>query len=294
MAKTSTKKEPVPESTAYGAGIYPVGHYYSPLPNIDDVLRDFPRIYPAAPPRELPGIDLNDAEQLATLARMAPFMADAPFADQKQDGLRYYYRNNFFSYTDALFLYGMMRQAQPRRIIEVGSGFSSCVMLDTNERFLDNRTELTFIEPYPDTLNKAIHPSDRIELRQQRLQDVDVQIFETLDADDILFIDSTHVAKIGSDVNYYLFDVFPRLKPGVLIHIHDVFYPFEYPDFCILKGMFWNECYMLRAFLSYSTAYEIVLFSHYLALFHFAALQALHPLCPRNIGGNLWLRKLAA
>jgi predicted O-methyltransferase YrrM len=294
MAKTSMNRQPAPESTAYGPGIYPIGHYYSPVPNIEEVLRDFSRIYPAVPPRELAGIDLNDDEQLATLARMAPFMAEAPFPDHKQDGLRYFYKNNFFSYTDALFLYGMMRQLQPRRVIEVGSGFSSCVMLDTNERFLGNRTELIFVEPYPDTLNKSLLPTDRIELRQQRLQDVDIEIFERLEADDILFIDSTHVAKIGSDVNYYLFNVFPRLKPGVLIHIHDVFYPFEYPDFCILKGMFWNESYMLRAFLSHTTAYEIVLFSHYLALFHFAALSALHPSCAKNIGGNLWLRKLAA
>jgi predicted O-methyltransferase YrrM len=294
MAKAGGAKNPAPERTAYGAGIYPIGHYYSPLPNIDEVLRDFPRLYPAVPSRELPGIALNDAEQLATLARISPFMVDAPFGDQKQPGLRYYYQNSFFSYTDALFLYGMMRHLQPRRIIEVGSGFSSAVMLDTNERFLDNRTELMFVEPYPDALKRAVNPTDRIELRQQRLQDVDIALFDTLEANDILFIDSTHVAKIGSDVNYYLFDVFPRLKPGVMIHIHDVYYPFEYPQFCILKGMFWNECYMLRAFLTHSTAYEIVLFSHYLALFHLAALQALHPLCVKNIGGNLWLRKQRA
>lgn len=289
---SDAKHVPVPEPTAYGTGIYPVGHYYSPLPNIDEVLCDFPRLYPDTPPRELPGIALNEASQLTLLEKMTPLLADAPFGEQKKAGLRYHYENGFYSYTDALFLYGMMRHLQPRRIIEIGSGFSSCVMLDTNEQFMQSKTEVIFVEPCPEPLKKAIFPSDHIQLLQQRIQDVDIRLFETLGVNDILFIDSTHVAKVGSDVNYYLFEVFPRLKPGVLIHIHDVYYPFEYPQFCILKGIYWNESYMLRAFLSHNHAYEIVLFSHYLAAFYLPALHAFHPLCVKNTGGNLWLRKI--
>jgi len=272
--------------------MYPVGHYYSPVPDINEVLRDFSRLYPVNQPRELPGIDLNDTGQVDLLRQLQPFMAEAPFGEGRQPGLRYHYDNGFYSYTDALFLYGMMRHLQPRRIVEVGSGFSSCAILDTNERFLQNRTELTFVDPYPAALKKMIHPGDDIHLLAQRIQDVDVAVFTSLDENDILFIDSTHVAKVGSDVNYYLFEVFPRLKPGVIIHVHDVYYPFEYPQFCILRGMYWNENYMLRAFLSHSDAYQIQLFSHYLALFHLAALEALHPLCLKNVGGNLWLKKI--
>src|SRR5690606_22964232 len=114
--------------------------------------------------------------------------------------------------------------------------------------------------------------------------------FDRLEADDILFIDSTHVAKTGSDVNYILFEILPRLKSGVLIHFHDVFYPFEYPRDWVFAGRNWNEDYLLRAFLMYNPAFEIILFSHYLHKHHPDAFAAI-PLCYNNRGGNLWIVK---
>ena len=144
---------------------------------------------------------------------------------------RYFFENPTYSYSDAICLYGMIRHVRPRRIIEVGSGYSSCVMLDTNELFFDNRIECTFIDPYPERLQSLIRKDDhaRIAIVPKRVQDVAPRRFHEQAANDILFIDSTHVAKIGSDVNHIIGNILPVLRPGVYVHFHDIFYPFEYP-----------------------------------------------------------------
>ena len=121
-----------------------------------------------------------------------------------------------YSYSDALFLYFMLRHLQPRRVIEVGSGYSSAVMLDTNERFLEGTLRCTFIEPYPATLRSILKPSDagQVEVLAVPLQEVELARFRELGPNDILFIDSTHVSRIGSDVNRIIFEILPELRPG--------------------------------------------------------------------------------
>ena len=116
-------------------------------------------------------------------------------------------------------------------------------------------------------------------------------LFATLEENDILFIDSTHVAKIGSDVNYLFFEVLPRLRAGVYVHVHDIFHPFEYPRAWIYEGRAWTEAYMLRAFLTFNTAFEIVLFNTFLERFHRERFAHKMPLCLRNEGGSIWLRR---
>jgi len=116
-------------------------------------------------------------------------------------------------------------------------------------------------------------------------------IFDALSSNDILFIDSTHVSKTGSDVNRILFDILPRLSRGVFIHFHDVFYPFEYPKEWVYEGRAWNEDYILRAFLEYNDAFEIVLFGTWLAKFERDLLREMMPMTLENPGGSLWLRK---
>lgn len=161
----------------------------------------------------------------------------------------------------------MMRRARPARVIEVGSGFSSLAMLDTNERFFDGAVELTFIEPNAERLLSQLRPGDerRAEIITSPVQEVDLSGFERLSAGDILFIDSSHVAKVGSDVNHLVFSVLPRLAPGVLVHFHDVPYPFEYPEDWIHYGFAWNEAYLLRALLQFNSAFRIVLWNSYVA-----------------------------
>jgi hypothetical protein len=187
----------------------------------------------------------------------------------------------------------MIRHARPKRIIEVGSGYSSCVTLDTNELFFDNSIDATFIEPTPDLLLSLIKEIDkqRMRLIPSNLQEVDIATFADLDANDILFIDSTHVSKVYSDVNRIFFEILPRLASGVLIHFHDIFYPFEYPRAWVYENRAWNELYLLRAFLQYNSSFRVILFNTFLEHFFRDYFAANMPLCLRNPGGSIWIQK---
>src|SRR5450756_1321944 len=134
-------------------------------------------------------------------------------------------------------------------------------MLDTVERFQDDGVRLTFIEPYPGRLRSLLRAEDAksCTIVEKTVQNADLNLFTALEAGDILFIDSSHVSKAGSDVNYLLFEIFPRLKPGVWIHIHDIFSGFEYPDAWLKEGRAWNEDYIIRAFLQFNDSFEIML-----------------------------------
>lgn len=270
--------------------LFPPGHFYSPIPSIVEVERQADRLF-GAPPRTLPGIELHEAKQLELLERLQAFYDEQPFSEEKGER-RYCFENPAYSYSDALFLYGMIRHAKPQRIIEVGSGYSSSVMLDTNELFFDGKIQCTCVEPYPQLLRSLIRPSDRIELLESALQDVAIDRFAALESGDILFIDSTHVAKIGSDVHFIFTEILPALARGVYVHFHDVFYPFEYPKTWVYEGRAWNEAYILRAFLTFNEAFEITLFNTFLEHFHREYFTQHMPLCLKNEGGSIWLRRL--
>ncbi|GBF82872.1 class I SAM-dependent methyltransferase [Aphanothece sacrum] len=272
----------------------PPGHFYSPIPSLEEIKLNEAKIFDIFP-QEIPGINLQQQEQLNLLNIFQAYYDEQPFKQQKTEGLRYYFENDYYSYSDGIFLYCMMRYAQPQKIIEIGSGFSSCVMLDTNELFLDKKVSCTFIEPYPERLLSLVgdEEGNNYTLIKQKLQDIDLQFFQQLSNNDILFIDSTHVAKTNSDVNYIFFEILPSLKSGVLIHIHDIFYPFEYPkSWIIQEKRAWNEVYMLRAFLQYNNNFKIELFNNFLTLFFADFFQEKMPLCQKNTGGSIWLRKI--
>lgn len=266
------------------------GHFYSPIPSVEEIRRREAELF-GDPPPSLPGIDLREDAQLALVERLKAFYAEMPFPRVKSDGTRFWFDNWAYSYADAIFLYSMLRHLRPRRVIEIGSGFSSAAMLDTNERFLGNSIELTFIDPDPSTVRALLQPGDRAEIVALPLQDVPLTRFDALEANDILFVDSTHVAKTGSDVNRILFDILPRLRPGVVVHFHDMFYPFEYPKEWVYEGRAWNEDYIVRAFLEFNSAFEIVLFGTYLIRFHREWFAREMPLCLENPGGSLWIRR---
>ncbi|MBI5878483.1 MAG: class I SAM-dependent methyltransferase [Chloroflexi bacterium] len=269
------------------------GHYHSPIPDLRVVANDALRIF-ADPGPALGGIDLRDGEQFALLQSLVSYYGDLPFAAQPTAGLRYYYENGYYSYSDGICLYGLLRHLRPARIIEVGSGFTSSIILDTNERFLDRTLACTFIDPEPQRLLSLLRPQERdsTEVVARRVQDIAPHVFERLSANDILLIDSSHVAKIGSDVNYLLFEILPRLAGGVYIHFHDIYWPFEYPREWVTKGIAWNEAYTLRAFLQYNPAFEISFFSSYLRSRHPDFFRDAMPLCLKSESSSLWIRKL--
>ena len=270
----------------------PPGHFYSPIPSIEDIKKNEHRIFGSIP-RKIPGIDLREKEQLDLLKLFKAYYDEIPFHSYKTDGLRYFFENPAYSYSDAIFLYCMIRHFKPKKIIEVGSGYSSCVSLDTNELYFDNQIQNIFIEPYPELLLSLIKAEDKnmIKLYSCNLQDVSLDEFSTLQNNDILFIDSTHVVKVDSDVNYITSKILPVLNQGVYIHFHDIFYPFEYPKEWIYENRAWNEIYMLRAFLQYNTTFQIVVFNTFLEYFHMDYFKKNMALCLKNPGGSIWLKK---
>ncbi len=269
----------------------PPGHFYSPIPSPDEVRRDRQRIF--HPTRARRANDLNAVALGPHLDALRPLAADLPYERPAGRDLRYSFPNGAYSYSDALLYACLLRHLRPRRVIEVGSGSSSCLLLDVNELYLDGGVQCTFIEPYPQKLLSLIRPRDRDRLRLHPtpLQDVNLSLFQSLEPGDVLFIDSTHVCKTGSDVHHLLFRVLPSLRAGVWIHIHDIFYPFEYPPGWVLEGRAWNEAYALRAFLQYNNAFRIRLFDHFLKRFHRARFSPGLTACLEHGGGSIWLRK---
>lgn len=278
----------------------PPGHYYSPIVSTEEIRKHRSAIFNRSA-ISLPGIDLHEDEQLQLLEKFKEYYPDVPFGENKKEGFRYYFNNDMYTYSDAIFLFCMLRTFKPRRIIEIGSGFSSAAMLDTNQFFLNNNVHFTFIDPDFDRLYKTIKPSDKAAhvFIEKNLQDVPPGIFDELEANDILFVDSSHVSKTGSDVNMILFEILPRLKPGVLIHFHDVFYPFEYPEEWVLnlgnskfyRGFGYNEDYILRAFLMFNRQFRIVAFNTYLEQFHLSWFEKHMPDCLKEKGGSIWIKK---
>lgn len=271
---------------------YPAGHFYSPVTNIKYIQKNQDSIFDIN--KKITAINLNTENQLLLFEKLLQYYPEQPFTEEKSSNLRYYFDNVHFCHFDALALYAMIRYLKPKRIIEAGSGFSSAVMLDTNSKFMENAIKFTFIEPYPHRLYSLLSEQDKEQntIVVKPIQDTDLQIFTTLEENDILFIDSTHVSKTGSDVNHVIFEILPILKSGVIVHFHDIFYPFEYPKHWVLnKGFGWNEDYLLRAFLMYNNEFEIIFFNTYLAYMHPDLVQTKMQLAMKNTGGSIYLRK---
>lgn len=315
------------------AGFVPPGHFYSPLPLISEIEECEEKIFSHASNkvdgidmREKEQIELFD--QLTECYKKLPYHPiDAIWDEIKtfkerlllitdnaernaitQDAVekyliliqknkpkcyRYFLENLNYSYTDGIILFCIINHLNPKKIIEVGSGYSSCLILDTNEIFFDNSIDFISIEPHPELLFSLLRENDseKMSLLKMKLQDVDINLFKSLQANDILFVDSSHVSKINSDVNCLFFGILPALESGVHIHLHDIFYPFEYPKEWIYEGRAWNESYLLRAFLSYNRSFRITLFTSFLQSFHKDYLERKIPLLTRHNGGSIWIQK---
>lgn len=279
------------------AGIAPAhapGHYYSPVVDPREL------VGPRAPnraiePDDIPGIDLNLAEMRRWWQSVAVVVGGTPFPPKEHKRWRYYPGNGSYPIGDAVTLRAMMAVHRPNRIIEIGSGFSSAAMLDTIDEF-GLPTAITCIEPYADRLRSRLRPGDERHLRilEQPVQAVPLAEFAALEAGDFLFIDSTHVLKTGSDVHFELFSILPVLKPGVLIHFHDIPFPFEYPDEWIFDRQYsWNEVYAVRAFLMNNAAYRVMFMNHLFFLKSQDLIRATFPPFNESPGSSLWVRKLS-
>lgn len=274
-------------------GFVPPGHYYSPIASIESIKEREKELYGQIPER-ITSVNLNVKKQKDNLMDFAHYYKELPFREERNETLRYYFNNPSYGFCDGIFLYSMMRKLRPSRIIEIGCGYTSGLMMDVNDIFFGNSIEITFIDPYPELLLSVMKVEDqeRYRILAEEVQKIELALFESLGYNDILFIDSSHVSKIGSDVNFLLHLVLPSLKEGVVIHFHDVFYPFEYPKEWIFEGKFWNEIYLLRAFLQYNRSFEVEFFNDYMAIYFEKMLSELMPLCLRRRGAGFWMRKM--
>ncbi|MCF8406041.1 MAG: class I SAM-dependent methyltransferase [Bacteroidales bacterium] len=268
----------------------PPGHYYSPIVDTDVAKKQESAIWSGK--EEVKGVDLNVKEQKALIKDFEQYYSELPFEDDESEKFRYYFKNTYYTYTDGIMLYSMMRHFDPAHIVEVGSGFSSAMMLDVKDKF-GLKTKLSFIEPYPDRLYSLLSEKDKKEndVIVKDIQSVPLDFFKSLKKNDFLFIDSTHISKTGSDVNYLFFEVLPVLQKGVIIHVHDVFSSFEYPKEWVYQGRSWNEDYLLRAFLMFNPSFKIKLFSHFMHT-HYSDVFKNLPLCYKNTGGNIWIERI--
>jgi len=270
-----------------GVHVTPV-HFYSPLP---DTSRLADEIWKRE--SELVGIDMNDEGQLHLLSEVFPqFRAEyeaLPTSPKEDDPFQFYLGNAMFDGTDALVYYCMLRHLQPRRVIEVGSGHST--RLAAQAARVNGATELVCVEPYPhETLQRGFPGLTSV--IASPVEEVSLDVFGALDGGDVLFIDSSHVVRVGGDVTYLYLEVLPRLKPGVVVHVHDVFFPREYPRAWTMDELrFWNEQYLLQTFLAFNSEFSVLLANSYLAARHREAMKEAFPTSPWWGGGSFWMER---
>lgn len=259
------------------------GHFYSPLTAPADVARA--SVWAENTPSTLPGVDIAADQQLILADKLVTFLKEG------FPGPRYTPDHGImYGPADGAIYRGMLNNLRPARVIEVGSGFSTAILLDEIDHSLPE-TNVTCIEPYPQRLYGLLKESDhkRLTLHTKPVQDVPLDVYGQLGPGDVLFIDSTHVVKAGSDVNWLSLHVLPHLVKGVVVHFHDIFWPFEYPKEWLDEHRDWTENYLLHAFLIGNASWEILLFSSWL--------WRCHPeVVPSHLAGedpgSIWLRRV--
>lgn len=274
---------------------WPLDHFYSPIANSRLLSREpaHSRVFPPTP-RATPGIDWRGPEQVALVRDLA---AEAPMdfpGDATGNPRDYHAGNPMFARLDAWMLQAMLRHFRPRRVIETGCGWSSLVTARVNREYFDRAIDFTCIEPYPpEFLGDGIDGISRLIVSP--VEELELEPFLQLGDRDVLFIDTSHVAKTGGDVVFLYNEVLPQLASGVVVHIHDIFLPWDYPEEWVLTGRSWNEQYLVRAFLSFNSAFQILLsvawMSHYEPRALAEAINGYPARFPDG-GGSLWLRRV--
>jgi predicted O-methyltransferase YrrM len=220
--------------------------------------------------------------------RRVSFAIDAP-----SDPTTFYTANGQYPALDAWILEAVLRWARPTRMVEIGSGFSSLVTARINREHLDGGLHFTCVEPYPRQFLLDGVPGITA-LVTEKVQDVPLDIFLRLQHGDVLFVDTSHTVKTGGDVPWIYHEILPRLAPGVLVHLHDIFLPREYPQPWVFEGWGWNEQYLVQSFLLFNSGFEIVFGASWMIDNHRDELIAAFPEYPQheaNGGGALWIRR---
>ena len=271
-------------------GVFPIrDHYYEPMFNPRHLRRSLRE------DRELPGIDLNVRGQLELLDRLRFGEEQNLFPREKRGEFEYYYNNPNFGPGDAEYLYGLIRLYKPATVLEIGSGL--CTLMARNA-VAANRSEdpgyrcnHVCIEPYE---MRWLNALDNVEVIRSAMEEVDRKLFARLGRNDILFIDSSHVIRPQGDVVVEYLEILPILQPGVLVHIHDIFTPKDYPDEWVIEQVrLWNEQYIVEAFLSFNEHFKVIAALNYLRHHFEEKLAEKCPVLAENMDGleprSLWL-----
>jgi hypothetical protein len=290
-----TKNSVFEAAELFGAHFLPV-HFYSPIPNTGQ-LKGSPHFLENF--SNLPILQSSDSEVIELLEQMRPYAAELrsipenglPITDSL--GVDYFLDNPAFGPGDAFLLYGFLRKLKPKRVVEIGSGYSTLMGLKALAKNGSGR--YVCIEPYPANAILKLAHADTIELLPIQIQGIDLSRIESLTSGDVLFIDSTHVVASGSDVVFEILNILPRVPSGVYVHIHDIFYPFDYPESWVIeKKLFWTEQYLLIAFLTSNPNWKIIVSNNgignnpalsekFLSIFNNLKIAG---------GGSLWIQRL--
>lgn len=261
-------------------------HFYQPIPNTTTLHNDLWNME-----SDLKGINMNIDGQLYFLRNVFPlFEQEYTKFPTKPTGVPYEFHlnNGYLDGLDAFVLWCMVRHFKPNNMIESGSGYSTFV--SAQAALKNGNTNLISIEPYPNEILKHGFPG-LSQLYTQKIEDVDINIFKELKENDILFIDTSHCVRIGGDVNKIYLEIIPILNEGVIVHIHDIFFPWEYPKNWVLEmHRFWTEQYLLQAFLIFNSEFEILFSNSYMDYKYGTELRKVFPNSPCG-GSSLWMRR---
>jgi hypothetical protein len=271
-------------------------HYYSPIPDTSRLAQpaERARVWPEEP-HAMPGIDWRPEAQVQLCSEVFARQEPLQFPDVASAGQPEYTRDSpRYPAIDAWVLQAMLRHLEPARVIEIGAGYSSLVTARVNREFLGGKAEFTAIDPYPlDFLESGVPGLTR--LRKEQVQDTPVEVFEELGPNDVLFIDTSHVVKTGGDVPWIYNQVLPRLRPGVVVHLHDSFLPWDYPEHWVFEGKGWNELYLMQSFLVWNSAFEVMFGTYWMIRRNWDALRQAFPemtVEDRRDSSSLWIRRV--
>ena len=270
-------------------------HFYVPIPEQADLTESF---WEAE--SELVGVDTNEQGALELVETLRPHIQElrAAVPLDETPGARFHVLNSAFMAVDAHMYYGLLRHFQPKTVIEVGAGWSTLVAVAANEA---NRAgggkaaHLVAVDPFPSPVLASLR--NDVEILPAKLQDVELERFTVLESGDVLFVDSTHVLRAGGDVQRAYCEIFPRLAPGVLVHVHDVSLPRPYPRSYFDNRWYWNEQYVLQTFLAFNSRFEVLWPGNVMAVRHpeavaayFPELGAMRRVFPQSEPSSFWMR----
>ena len=271
-------------------GVFPIhDHYYEPQFDYRKTIQPFSK------DRILPGIDWNISEQLKMLATFSFSQELANTQQEKPDTLDFYLNNGTFESGDAEYWYQLIRLIKPKRIFEVGSGNSTLMAIKAirknHEQEPNYKCKHVCIEPY----EMPWLEETGVSVVRKKVEDVELSFFSELEENDILFIDSSHIIRPQGDVLFEYLELLPTLNKGVIIHVHDIFSPKNYPkEWLEDKVLFWNEQYLLEAFMSHNSNYKIIGSLNFLYHNYYEELKSVAPfLAPDRKPGSFYIQKIA-